>query len=133
MTRALLACLTILVVLAVGSDLGQFLRAPHGRAVAAFCCCGPAGDEHGCECTGPCCDHGASRARDRSLPGYDSHCGARQAAPPGATTLLPGAPATQHAARPDPPAAIVPVPRAARAVARGPAAPPEPPPRTRAA
>jgi hypothetical protein len=129
--RALLACLTIVVVLAVGSDLGQFLRAPHAGPV--LCCCGPAGDGHGCECTGPCCSHGPSRAGDRALPGYDQHCGARQAAPPGATTLLPGTPVATRTARPTLPAAIAPAPPRSHAAAHGPAAPPEPPPRTRAA
>jgi hypothetical protein len=131
--RALIAGLTVVVVLAVGSDLGQYLRAPHASAAALSCCCGPAGDPHGCECTGPCCDHGPGRARDRAFAGFDAHCATRQAAPPGATTLLPGTPVAARVSRLDLPAVVAPGPPADRVAARGPSAPSEPPPRTRAA
>lgn len=128
--RALLACLLTLVVLAVGSDLGQFLRAPAGAST--LCCCGPAGDAHGCECTGPCCDHAPRRGRDRSMAGFDEHCGTRKAAAPAATSLQPGTPVAVRVPRPAP-AAWRPAAPAAAVPAGAIPAPPEPPPRTPAA
>jgi len=128
--RALLAGLTMLVVLAVGTDLGQLARV--AGAPDAPCCCGPAGDEHGCACTGPCCDHGPRRAHDRSVAGFDDHCGARPAVPQAATGLLPGTPVATRAPRPAVTVARL-APAEAPAHGRSFAAPPEPPPRTRAA
>lgn len=128
--RALIAGLTMLVVLAVGTDLGQLVRV-HG-APASLCCCGPAGDEHGCACTGPCCDHGPRHARDRARAGFDDHCGTRHPAPPATTGLQPGTPVAVRTHRP----ATVAVrlsPAAAPRFGRAFTAPPEPPPRTRAA